>query len=79
LHWGNVLVQRQDISLESRLSDLTLHPVASSQAGIRVTIIDFTLSRVGKEGEVTWGGLDDASLFEGEGKEKKTFIFTYLY
>jgi len=46
LHWGNVLLKRtHSTSLEYRLED---HPFILETAGIQVTIIDFTLSRLSK-------------------------------
>ncbi|XP_064602615.1 uncharacterized protein LOC135468346 [Liolophura sinensis] len=66
LHWGNVLVRRTtektlDYSLENSVHSVTTH-------GIHVTIIDFTLSRLTKDGCTVFCDLSkDETLFEGRG------------
>jgi hypothetical protein len=45
----------------------------SSKSEISVNIIDFSLSRAGRGDDVTWGGLDDESIFGGEGEPLRLF------
>ncbi|GAA5928734.1 hypothetical protein JCM1841_001039 [Sporobolomyces salmonicolor] len=89
LHWGNILIQPSSpphscsTHLTSRLASLSLAPrqssVPSLSAGVKATLIDFTLSRVrqphptgrGKsskrKGKALFDGFEDDCVFEGEG------------
>ncbi|GAA5902216.1 hypothetical protein JCM5296_006630 [Sporobolomyces johnsonii] len=89
LHWGNILIQPSSPSpassthLTSRLSSLSLtpgkSPPRSLSAGVKATLIDFTLSRVRQphptgrgrsskgKGKVLFDGFEDECVFEGQG------------
>lgn len=65
LHWGNILVQREP----TQQIDYTLNnvDVVADSAGVRVTLIDFTLSRLTtRDGEVAYCDLStDPEIFKG--------------
>ena len=77
LHWGNVLVQTEEKQCKLSESNFAVETLADPQAaGIRATIIDFTLSRVnaleGQEPAVSSDGvlydkMAGDELFEGHG------------
>lgn len=65
LHWGNILINRdgtKHIQYSLRGVDITL-----ACAGVRVTLIDFTLSRLkSKDGEIAYCNLSaDPEIFNG--------------
>ena len=65
LHWGNILIKRDgtnDVHYKLRDVDISV-----ACAGVRVTLIDFTLSRLRtKEGEVAYSDLaTDPEIFNG--------------
>ena len=65
LHWGNLLISRDGTeSIPYRLRDVD---ITVESAGVRVTLIDFTLSRLcTPEGEVAFCDLAaDPELFNG--------------
>jgi len=65
LHWGNLLISRDGTeSIPYRLRDVD---IIVESAGVRVTLIDFTLSRLcTSEGEVAFCDLAaDPELFKG--------------
>ncbi|XP_005056755.1 PREDICTED: serine/threonine-protein kinase haspin [Ficedula albicollis] len=66
LHWGNVLVKRTEVKeLQYMLSGET-HSIPT--AGIHVSIIDYTLSRLEKDGLTAFCDLStDQELFQGSG------------
>ncbi|ESO85044.1 hypothetical protein LOTGIDRAFT_130985, partial [Lottia gigantea] len=66
LHIGNVLVK----ATEDRTVDCTIdgHKVSIETNGVHIFIIDFTMSRLKKDGVIIHCNLaDDKTLFEGEG------------
>ncbi|KAL3864421.1 hypothetical protein ACJMK2_006105 [Sinanodonta woodiana] len=66
LHWGNVLVQRTDRQ-EIEYKILGVDQIIPSH-GVEVSIIDFTLSRLQKDGCTVYCDLaKDETLFEGKG------------
>jgi Haspin like kinase domain len=74
LHWGNILIDRsgEDEILERLLENLNLEEGTLEQGewgGVKVTVIDYTLSRARVEdrcGEQAWYGFLDEGLFEGK-------------
>jgi serine/threonine-protein kinase haspin len=69
LHWGNVLVREvaDGVPPPSARVDGRAH-VVSAHAGVRVSLIDFTLARIAGEGagSAAWADLDaDPAIFEG--------------
>lgn len=76
LHWGNILIDRseEDDALERLLENLSLESDADtvldkSWKGVKVTLIDYTLSRATVDdvmGKVAFYGFDDENLFEGK-------------
>lgn len=64
LHWGNVLVSTP-ISLTYSFNK-NLKAIIQS-CGVRVTIIDFTLSRLEQSGDINFVSLNDENLYEGKG------------
>lgn len=86
LHLGNILVQHVELAEDLDLSSLSLRPPSSARkqraplepqsSGIKVTLIDFTLSRANRgRKEVIFDPLADHELFEGEGQFKNLFLF----
>lgn len=68
LHWGNILVSKTDQEQIEYLVNGMSYDINSS--GIMVQIIDFTLSRITKDGYVVFSDLaDQDDLFTGLGKE----------
>lgn len=77
LHWGNVLVRPTEKDVLAELANLTLTPrkptrkltgaLESSQSGVEVTLIDFTLSRANLEERVVFDPFVDECIFDGEG------------
>ncbi|KAJ3086377.1 Serine/threonine-protein kinase haspin [Quaeritorhiza haematococci] len=65
LHWGNVLVAPTKVQVLSYQMGERLVKVQTG--GIRVSLIDFTLSRLEKDGQVHSFPFDN-SFFEGEGE-----------
>ncbi|KAM6242478.1 serine/threonine-protein kinase haspin [Porphyrio hochstetteri] len=66
LHWGNVLVKRTDVKELSYVLNGATHRVPT--AGIHVNIIDYTLSRLEKDGLTVFCDLStDEELFQGIG------------
>lgn len=67
LHWGNVLIRSSDQTTLDYCLDGQTKTVSTS--GLHVTIIDFTLSRLRKDGCTIFTDLSlDNTLFEGEGE-----------
>ncbi|KAK2537410.1 hypothetical protein Q9233_002714 [Columba guinea] len=66
LHWGNVLVKKTDVKELHYVLNGTTHTIHT--AGIHVNIIDYTLSRLEKDGLTVFCDLStDEELFEGTG------------
>ncbi|KAM9525908.1 serine/threonine-protein kinase haspin isoform 1-T1 [Guaruba guarouba] len=66
LHWGNVLVKKTNIKKLSYMLNGTTHTIPT--AGIHVNIIDYTLSRLEKDGLTVFCDLStDEELFQGKG------------
>uniref|UniRef100_A0A1I7TDQ8 non-specific serine/threonine protein kinase n=1 Tax=Caenorhabditis tropicalis TaxID=1561998 RepID=A0A1I7TDQ8_9PELO len=66
LHLGNVLIDRSGIQeLKYKIAD---HAINLKSCGVQVNIIDFTLSRISKEGTTVYLDLEqDPGIFEGQG------------
>lgn len=65
LHWGNILIRRDGTTdMHYKLRDVD---ISVACAGVRVTLIDFTLSRLKtKDGEVAYSDLaTDPEIFNG--------------
>ncbi|XP_010187329.1 PREDICTED: serine/threonine-protein kinase haspin [Mesitornis unicolor] len=66
LHWGNVLVKRTDVKELHYVLNGVTHTIPT--AGIHVNIIDYTLSRLEKDGLTVFCDLStDEELFQGTG------------
>ncbi|XP_064379258.1 serine/threonine-protein kinase haspin [Dromaius novaehollandiae] len=66
LHWGNVLVKRTDVKELNYVLNGAGHTIPT--AGIHVNIIDYTLSRLEKDGLTVFCDLStDEELFQGTG------------
>ncbi|XP_068271906.1 serine/threonine-protein kinase haspin [Nyctibius grandis] len=66
LHWGNVLVKKTDVKEIDYVLNGATHTIPT--AGIHVNIIDYTLSRLEKDGLTVFCDLStDEELFEGTG------------
>ncbi|XP_010217888.1 PREDICTED: serine/threonine-protein kinase haspin [Tinamus guttatus] len=66
LHWGNVLVKRTDVKELSYVLNGAVCTIPT--AGIQVNIIDYTLSRLEKDGLTVFCDLStDEELFQGTG------------
>ncbi|XP_025903734.1 serine/threonine-protein kinase haspin [Nothoprocta perdicaria] len=66
LHWGNVLVKRTDVKELSYVLNGNVCTIPT--AGIHVNIIDYTLSRLEKDGLTVFCDLStDEELFQGTG------------
>ncbi|XP_071620976.1 serine/threonine-protein kinase haspin [Heliangelus exortis] len=66
LHWGNVLVKKTDVKELSYVLNGAAHRIPT--AGIHVNIIDYTLSRLEKDGLTVFCDLStDEELFQGTG------------
>ncbi|XP_010155670.1 PREDICTED: serine/threonine-protein kinase haspin, partial [Eurypyga helias] len=66
LHWGNVLVKQTDVKNLNYVLNGTTHTIPT--AGIHVNIIDYTLSRLEKDGLTVFCDLStDDELFQGKG------------
>jgi serine/threonine-protein kinase haspin len=77
LHWGNLLISRDGTeSVPYRLRDVD---ITVESAGVRVTLIDFTLSRLcTPEGEVAFCDLAaDPELFNGPKGDAQVSIFLF--
>jgi len=76
LHWGNVLIDEseEDEILERLLDDLNMKDggqdiLNGGWGGVKVTLIDFTLSRARVNdlaGSISYYGFQDESIFEGK-------------
>jgi serine/threonine-protein kinase haspin len=76
LHWGNILIDKsgEDEILEKLLDNLNLEDSSKELRdgewdGVKVTLIDFTLSRAKVNdlvGHVAYYGFEDETLFEGK-------------
>ncbi|XP_009075962.1 PREDICTED: serine/threonine-protein kinase haspin [Acanthisitta chloris] len=66
LHWGNVLVKKTDVKELHYVLNGATHTIPT--AGIHVNIIDYTLSRLEKDGLTVFCDLStDEELFQGTG------------
>ncbi|XP_027546947.1 serine/threonine-protein kinase haspin [Neopelma chrysocephalum] len=66
LHWGNVLVKKTDAKELHYVLNGTTHTIPT--AGIHINIIDYTLSRLEKDGLTVFCDLStDEELFQGTG------------
>ncbi|XP_009811241.2 serine/threonine-protein kinase haspin [Gavia stellata] len=66
LHWGNVLVKKTDVKELNYVLNGSTHTIPT--AGIHVNIIDYTLSRLEKDGLTVFCDLStDEELFQGTG------------
>ncbi|XP_065502903.1 serine/threonine-protein kinase haspin [Caloenas nicobarica] len=66
LHWGNVLVKKTDVKELHYVLNGATHAIHT--AGIHVNVIDYTLSRLEKDGLTVFCDLStDEELFEGAG------------
>ena len=72
MHWGNILVSYNSPDfLESGLEELSLSETVKTSHGssVKVTLIDYTLSRATMaDGTVFYNRFEDSALFEGKGK-----------
>jgi len=76
LHWGNILIDQsdEDAVLEKLLDNLNLEDggkelLDGGWGGVKVTLIDYTLSRAKVDdvaGQIAYYGFEDESLFEGK-------------
>lgn len=76
LHWGNILIDQseEDAVLERLLDNLDLEDggkelLDGGWGGVKVTLIDYTLSRAKVDdlaGSIAHYGFEDESLFEGK-------------
>ena len=76
LHWGNILIDKsgEDEILEKLLDNLNLEDsgkelMDGGWGGVKVTLIDYTLSRARVNdlvGQVAHYGFEDETLFEGK-------------
>lgn len=67
LHWGNILVQEAPEETVVELDDTPACLLGSART-VKATIIDFTLARASlPNGQILSGGLDDDSMFDGQG------------
>ena len=76
LHWGNILIDKSDEDdiLERLLDNLNLEDdgkelMDGGWSGVKVTLIDYTLSRATVNdliGQVAHYGFEDETLFEGK-------------
>jgi serine/threonine-protein kinase haspin len=75
LHWGNVLVDkpelRKTVSAEYQIeSKDTKYVIKLNDLNLKVTIIDFTLSRVTDDSTILFNNLDnDPEIFQGLGAD----------
>jgi hypothetical protein len=82
LHWGNVVIA--PVEEAAALSSLKKGQEADQLkdpkcSGVKVTIIDYTLSRATIDGKVTANPFEDESLFEGQGEsgvERRGLLLT---
>ncbi|XP_074746516.1 serine/threonine-protein kinase haspin [Strix uralensis] len=66
LHWGNVLVKKTDVKELNYVLNGATHTIPTS--GLHVNIIDYTLSRLEKDGLTVFCDLStDEELFQGTG------------
>ncbi|XP_026717625.1 serine/threonine-protein kinase haspin [Athene cunicularia] len=66
LHWGNVLVKKTDVRELNYVLNGATHTIPTS--GLHVNIIDYTLSRLEKDGLTVFCDLStDEELFQGTG------------
>ncbi|XP_027662123.2 serine/threonine-protein kinase haspin [Falco cherrug] len=66
LHWGNVLVKKTDVKEVTYVLNGTTHTIPTAR--IHVNIIDYTLSRLEKDGLTVFCDLStDEALFQGTG------------
>ncbi|XP_042647356.1 serine/threonine-protein kinase haspin [Tyto alba] len=66
LHWGNVLVKKTDVKELNYVLNGATHTIPT--AGLHVNIIDYTLSRLEKDGLTVFCDLStDEELFQGTG------------
>uniref|UniRef100_A0A8C6JZY3 Serine/threonine-protein kinase haspin n=1 Tax=Melopsittacus undulatus TaxID=13146 RepID=A0A8C6JZY3_MELUD len=66
LHWGNMLVKKTNVKTLSYVLNGATHTIPT--AGIHVNIIDYTLSRLKKDGLIVFCDLStDEELFQGTG------------
>uniref|UniRef100_A0A8B9C6J3 Serine/threonine-protein kinase haspin n=1 Tax=Anser brachyrhynchus TaxID=132585 RepID=A0A8B9C6J3_9AVES len=66
LHWGNVLVKKTDVKELNYVLNGTMYTIPTR--GIHVNIIDYTLSRLEKDGLTVFCDLStDEELFQGTG------------
>jgi hypothetical protein len=85
LHWGNILIDQseEDEILERLLDNLNLEDggkdiLDGGWRGVKVTLIDYTLSRARVDdivGSIARYGFQDESIFEGK---RKTFSYTVV-
>lgn len=80
LHWGNILVRSVQPQEEGRPPSNETVPVPvpveeelpaclrNSRPTVQATIIDFTLSRMTWGDQAVSGGLEDETIFEGQGR-----------
>lgn len=76
LHWGNILIDKSDEDeiLEKLLDNLNLEDggkelMDGGWGGVKVTLIDYTLSRAKVDdlvGQIAHYGFEDETLFEGK-------------
>eukprot|EP01135_Chromosphaera_perkinsii_P008567 Nk52_evm9s1401 gene=Nk52_evmTU9s1401 len=67
LHWGNILISVCDEDSEVTFT-LRGKKYALVSAGVKISIIDYSLSRMNSEGDIIYFNLEeDESIFEGKG------------
>ncbi|CAB3403272.1 unnamed protein product [Caenorhabditis bovis] len=67
LHLGNVLVCRKQMELRYKLNGSEM---SVRSHGVKASIIDFTLSRMKKNGATVYQDLQNQDIFDGEGDEQ---------
>ncbi|KAJ3102205.1 Serine/threonine-protein kinase haspin [Phlyctochytrium planicorne] len=70
LHWGNVLCSQMEDPVESIAYSLSFQGgkrIILDPAGVKVTIIDFTISRCEKDGMLFFVDMSDESYYTGKG------------
>ncbi|KAK9247650.1 hypothetical protein V1506DRAFT_470181 [Lipomyces tetrasporus] len=65
LHWGNIVLDRQD-EISEMMADMSLDD-GHNAVNLKVTIIDYTLSRAKCHGALVYTALDDPTIYSGRG------------
>ncbi|KAK9321195.1 hypothetical protein V1517DRAFT_327033 [Lipomyces orientalis] len=65
LHWGNIVLDRPD-EISDLMADMSLDD-GHNAVNLKVTIIDYTLSRAKCHGVLVFTALDDPAIYTGKG------------